>query len=174
MTRAADDKRKAKTTRRRILTAGAAGAGLAVGLGLVRGFPTIWAQNIKDITLVQVGGSYSNITEIGKQATQGPRLYGRDAGNRSGHSTQPPADPAEDIDINDIGTFLHLLLVGQEHVQPVPVSKYKYWDKTFPLFTKGEYPDGRKVSTQGTAPMTMQYYEPQGRKEIRQRSRPIG
>src|ERR1700694_2248190 len=57
MTREAEDKRKGKIARRRVLNVAAAGAGLAVGSGLVRGFPTIWAQNAKDVTLVHAGGS---------------------------------------------------------------------------------------------------------------------
>ena len=51
MTKEVEEKRKSKIRRRQVLNAAAAGAGLAVGSGLVRGFPTIWAQNIKDITL---------------------------------------------------------------------------------------------------------------------------
>ena len=70
MTKAVEEKRKSKIRRRQVLNAAAAGAGLAVGSGLVRGFPTVWAQNIKDIKLVQVGGSYSNIVEIANQATK--------------------------------------------------------------------------------------------------------
>ena len=41
---------------------------------------------------------------------------------------------------------------------PIPVSKYKWWDKTMPLFTKGEYPDGKKASVEGGAPIKFQYY----------------
>ena len=57
-------------TRRRLLKGAATGAGVAIGSGLVKGFPTIWAQNIKDVKLVQVGGSYSAIIDIGRQASK--------------------------------------------------------------------------------------------------------
>ena len=40
-------------------------AKVAGGSGMVKGFPTVWAQNIKDVKLVQVGGSYSAIIDIG-------------------------------------------------------------------------------------------------------------
>jgi hypothetical protein len=36
----------------------------------VTGFPTIWAQKLQDITLLQVGGSYSAIIDIARQATK--------------------------------------------------------------------------------------------------------
>jgi putative spermidine/putrescine transport system substrate-binding protein len=48
-------------------------------------------------------------------------------------------------------------LVGRNVLQAIPVSKAKYWDKTIPLYTKGEYPDGRKASLQGTAPYSVVY-----------------
>src|SRR5215470_5061823 len=159
MTRAAEEERKSKIRRRQILNAAAGGAGLAIGSGLVRGFPTIWAQNIKDIKLVQVGGSYSNIVEIANQATKElgftVEMQAIDPDAQTNRTlTQPKS-----IDINDLGTFLLYYFVGRNIVQPIPVSKYKYWDKTLPIFAKGEYADGRKVSTQGTSPMKVQYYD---------------
>ena len=38
-------------------------------------------------------------------------------------------------------------LVGRDVLQAIPLSKYKYWDQTIPLFTKGTYPDGAEAST---------------------------
>ncbi len=53
---------KSGLTRRGLLQGvAAAGAGAAIGSGAITGFPTIWAQNVKDITLVHVGGSYAAI-----------------------------------------------------------------------------------------------------------------
>ena len=165
MTRTVEEKHKRKFKRRQVLNAAAAGAGVAVGSGLVRGFPTVWAQNIKDIKLVQVGGSYSNIVEIANQATKElgftVEMQAIDPDAQTNRTlTQPKS-----IDINDLGTFLLYYFVGRNIVQPIPVSKYKYWDKSLPIFTKGEYADGRKVSTQGTSPMKIQYYDsPEGKK----------
>ena len=45
-------------SRRAVLKAGAAATGAAIGSDVVRGFPTIWAQEIKDIELRHVGVSY--------------------------------------------------------------------------------------------------------------------
>ena len=59
-----------KISRRKLLKGAGAAAGLAAGAGAITGFPTIWAQNIKDITLLQVGGSYSSIIDIARQATK--------------------------------------------------------------------------------------------------------
>ena len=57
-------------TRRTFLTRAAATAGVVVGSGVMMGVPTIWAQKLRDITLLQVGGSYSAIIDIARQATK--------------------------------------------------------------------------------------------------------
>ena len=57
-------------SRRSVLKGAAAGAGVAASSGLITGFPLVWSQNIKDITLVHVGGSYSAIIDIAKKATE--------------------------------------------------------------------------------------------------------
>ncbi|HEX9557393.1 MAG TPA: ABC transporter substrate-binding protein, partial [Reyranella sp.] len=66
-------KTKGKTkqlSRRAVLKAGAVATGAAIGSDVVRGFPTIWAQEIKDIELRHVGVSYSVVKAIGDQAAK--------------------------------------------------------------------------------------------------------
>ena len=65
-------------TRRGLLKT-AAVAGAAMGSGAVTGFPTIWAQNLKDVRLLHLGSSYSAIVDIARQASQGSGLHRRDA-----------------------------------------------------------------------------------------------
>src|SRR6185312_5510701 len=120
-------------TRRQVMKAAAAGAGVALGSGLVRGFPTIWAQNLKDIKLVQVGGSYSAIIDIGKQAS-------KDLGFTVEMQTADHAallnrlvNTPKTIDIADIEYFFQYFMLGRNIIQPIPVSKYKFWDKTVPI-----------------------------------------
>ena len=45
-------------------------AGAAVGSGAVTGFPTIWAQKIKDVTLRQFGTGVSNLNAIAEKVKQ--------------------------------------------------------------------------------------------------------
>src|SRR3989454_10561471 len=59
-----------KVTRRQVLKGAVATATAAAG-SRITGFPTVWAQNIKDIKLVQAGGSYSPIIDNGGEATKG-------------------------------------------------------------------------------------------------------
>jgi putative spermidine/putrescine transport system substrate-binding protein len=148
-----------KYTRRRILQGAAATAGLAAGSGLITGFPTIWAQNIKNIKLIHVGGSYSAIIDIGKQASKDlgfqVEMQAADHASLLNRLVSQPTT----IDIADIEFWFQCHLIGRNVVQPIELKKYKWWDKTVPIFTKGEYPDGRKVSTQGTLPYKVQYVE---------------
>jgi putative spermidine/putrescine transport system substrate-binding protein len=140
-------------SRRGVLKGAAAVAGVAVGSGAVSGFPTIWAQNVKDITLVQAGGSYAAIKEIGDQAEKDlgfkVEMQAVDPGTQLNRSlTQPKS-----IDINNLDSSMCLFLAGKGVLRPIKVSEYKLWDKTVPIFTTGKFPDGRPVPHEGISPM---------------------
>src|SRR5436190_11658635 len=62
------------TGRRRFLKTAALTAGAAATTGLIDGFPLVWSQNIKDVKLMQVGGSYSAIKDIADQDRKSTRL----------------------------------------------------------------------------------------------------
>ncbi len=145
-------------TRRGLLRGVAAGAGLAVGSGAVTGFPTIWAQNIKDVTLTHVGGSYAAIKEIGDQAFKDLgfkiEMQAVDPGTQLNRSlTQPKS-----IDINNLDSSEVVFLAGKGVLRPLKVSEYKYWDKTVPIFTTGKFPDGSTIPSEGISPMKGCFY----------------
>lgn len=151
--------------RRRFLRTAGAVTGAAAGTGAITGFPLVWSQTIKDIKLVQVGGSYSAIKDIADQATKD--LGFKVEMQTADHSallnrllTQP-----QTIDIADIEYFFQQYLIKKGTLQPMDVEKkIKLWDKVVPIFTKGTYPDGRKVSTQGVLPYEVQYVDGPGAK----------
>lgn len=153
--------------RRRFLKAAGAVTGAAAGSGAITGFPLVWSQNIKDVKLVQVGGSYSAIKEIADQASKD--LGFKVEMQTADHSallnrllTQP-----QTIDIADIEYFFQHYLIKKGTLQPMDVEKkIKLWDKVVPIFTKGTYPDGRKVSGQGVLPYEVQYVNGPGAKEF--------
>ena len=147
-----------KLNRRRLLK-GAAAGGAVVATEAITGFPTVWAQNIKDITLVVSGGSYAVIKEIGEQASKdlGFKLTMQaitDDVQLNRSLTQP-----QTIDINNIDSTKMPYLVGKGVLAPIPVAKYKQWADTVPLFTKNAYPDGRQASNQGLSPFKSMFYE---------------
>lgn len=153
--------------RRRFLKTAAVTVGAAASTGLIDGFPLVWSQNMKDITLVHVGGSYSAIIDIAKQAT-------KDLGFKVEMQTAPHdallnrlLTQPNTIDIADTEYWFQYYLIKKGTLQPVDLEKrFKLWDKVVPIFTKGEYADGRKVSTQGTLPFKVQYVEGPGAQDF--------
>src|SRR5437763_1564733 len=143
--------------RRRLLQGGAAAGGLAAGSGALGGFPTIWAQNIKDITLHHAGPPVAAIPKIAEQAT-------KDLGFTISMQATENADllnrflsQSSAIDVGDVSIVFMKYLVGRNVLQAIPVNKVKDWDKIIPLFSKGVYPNGSEASTQGVAPYTVLY-----------------
>ena len=153
-------------SRRSVLKGAAAGAGLAAGSGAITGFPTIWAQNIKDVTLLQVGGSYSAIIDIGRKASEdlGFKVEMQNA-DHAALLNRLVSQP-ESLDIADTEFFFQNYTVPRGIIQPVDLKKYKWWDKVVPIFTKGQYPDGREVSREGINPFEVQYVEKPGDKKF--------
>ena len=63
-------KKSGGLSRRSFLKATGVVAGAAVGSGAITGFPMIWAQNIKNVTLRQFGTGVSNLNAIAEKAKE--------------------------------------------------------------------------------------------------------
>ena len=157
---------RSRLTRRGLLKGAAVGAGAAIGSGAMTGFPTIWAQNIKDMTLIHIGGSYACIKEIADQAS-------KDLGFKVEMQVVDPATQLnraltqpKSFDINNIDNrSIVCTCQGKRRAEADPGQGYKLWDKTVPIFTKGEYPDGRPIATQGLSPIKIGFWTgPDGKK----------
>src|ERR1700719_450411 len=142
--------------RRAILKAGAAVTGAAIGFDAVRGFPTIWAQEIKDIELRHVGVSYSVVKAVGDQAAKDlgfkvtmQNLDTSAAINR--FITQP-----DSVDIADVEGWQSKLATKRGILQGIEVKKIKEFDNILPIFTKGEL-EGHKIPRQGISPYEAMY-----------------
>src|ERR1700738_578805 len=145
------------TTRRRLLQGTAALAGVTAASGAFTGFPTIWAQNIKDVVLRQAGSPVAAIPKIAEQANKDLGFTIRMQATENADLLNRFLSQSSAIDVGDVSIVFMKYVVGRNVLQAIPVSKYKYWDQTIPLFTKGVYPDGRKASTQGVAPYSVLY-----------------
>ena len=147
-----------RVSRRSLLKGAAAVAGAAVGSDAVGGFPTIWAQDIKDIELRHVGVSYSVVQAIGDQASKDlgfkvtmQNLDTSAAINR--FITQPNT-----VDIADLEGWQAKLAAKRGVIQGIEAKKIKEFDNFLPIFTKGEL-DGHKIPRQGISP-TRRYTSP--------------
>lgn len=135
----------------------AAAVGTAAGSGAITGFPTIWAQNIKDVEIRHAGQPVTVLTQIGEQAT-------KDLGFKVTMQAVENADlincyltQSANIDVGDVSLAYMKYLIGRNILQTIPQAKFKNWDATLPLFTQSVYPDGRKASTQGISPYVVLY-----------------
>ncbi len=145
--RAASPKLAAKKkglSRRSILKAGAAATGAAIGSDVLRGFPTIWAQEIKDIELRHVGVSYSVVKAIGDQAAKDlgfkVTMQNLDTSAAINRFISQP----DSVDIADLEGWQAKLAAKRSVIQGIEVKKIKEFDNILPIFTKGEI-DGTRT-----------------------------
>jgi putative spermidine/putrescine transport system substrate-binding protein len=140
-----------------LLKAAAAITGSAAGAGAITGFPLIWAQNIKDVVLRHNGTPVTALPAIAEQANKDLGFTVQMQASEGNDLLNRMLSSSSSIDCADISiTFLRYLM-GRNILQAIPVAKVKDWDLTIPVLTKGEYPDGRKASREGTAPCTVIY-----------------
>jgi putative spermidine/putrescine transport system substrate-binding protein len=143
-------------SRRRFLKGASAAAGLAAGSKII-GLPTIWAQNIKDVTLNHAGPPVTAIPRIAEQASKDLGFTVRMQASENADLLNRFLSQSNAIDVADVSLTYMRYITGRNILQAIPVGKLKYWDQTIPLFTRSEYPDGRKASTQGIAPYGILY-----------------
>ncbi len=149
---------KSGITRRGVLKGSAAAVGLAAGSGAITGFPTIWAQSIKDITINHTGQSYSTLIDIARQAS-------KDLGfkvemsviDTAGLTNRMINDPTS-IDVADTEIWQTKIYVPAGKTQAVDTKKIKEWDKVTPLYTQGTF-NGKPVSLEGDSPIKIMYRE---------------
>jgi putative spermidine/putrescine transport system substrate-binding protein len=149
---------KGGLTRRNVLKGSAAVAGLAAGSGAIKGFPTVWAQNIKDVTLNHTGQSYSTLIDIARQASEdlGFKVE-MSVTDHPGMTNRIVNDP-QSIDIADCEIWQTKVFVPLGQTQCVDVKKIRLWDKMTPLYTQGTFA-GNEVSRQGDSPYEIMYRE---------------
>jgi len=148
--------RKAGVSRRSLLKTGAAAVGLAASSGAITGFPTVWAQN--PITLRQFGTGVSNLNAIAEKCKEDLGITLEMTATDSDAAAQRAATQPDSYDIADIEYWIAKKVYPTGVIQPMDVSKLKYFDKIVPLFVTGKLnPDS--VIAQGTAPHTVGFVE---------------
>ncbi len=149
-------KPKQGLTRRKLLKGSAAAASVAAGSGVITGFPTVWAQNIKDITLNHTGMSYSTLIDIARQATKDLGFtVEMSVTDHPGLTNRMVNDP-ESIDVADSEIWQTKIYVPLGVTQAVDTEKITLWDKMTPLYTEGVFA-GQEVSRQGDSPYEIMY-----------------
>ena len=146
--------RRPGVTRRSVLKGGAAVASST----LVTGFPTVWAQNIKDIVLNHTGMSYSTLADIGRKASEDLGFtVNMSVTDHPGLLNRLVNDP-QSVDIADMEIWQSKVAVPQGALQGIEIAKIGNWGDLTPLYTEGKFA-GQEVSRQGDAPIEFMYLE---------------
>ncbi len=152
-------KKGQSVSRRDLLKTGSAVvAGAAIGSNAITGFPTIWAQNIKNVPLRQFGTGVSNINEIAKRAKQDLGITLQMTAIDTDSTAQRVVTQPRSFDIADIEYFTLKKVWGSGNMQPMDIRKLKYYDQIVGTFKNGKLTPSSKIA-QGTAPHTVSFVE---------------
>ncbi len=144
--------------RRRDLVKTVAAAGLGTAAAFPTGFPTIWAQNIKNVTLRQFGTGVSALNAIADKVKQDLGFSLELTALDTDAVVQKAVTQPRSYDIADIEYFSIKKVFPTGVVQPMDVKKIKLYDKIVPLFTTGKLTPESSLG-QGTAPHTVSFVE---------------
>ena len=148
------ENKKNGLSRRSLLKGTAATAGAAIGSGAITGFPTIWAQNIKNVTLRQFGTGVSNLNDVATKVKEDLGFTLEMTALDSDSVTQRAATQPKSFDIADIEYWICKKVWPTGNLQAMDVSKIKNYDKIAGTFTSGKLTPTSEIA-QGTAPHTV-------------------
>ena len=158
MTHVTKSKNGPAVDRRTVLKGTAAAAGTAIGSGAITGFPTIWAQNIKDVTLRQFGTGVSNLNEVAQQVKEDLGFTLEMTALDSDSVTQRAVTQPNSFDIADIEYWVCKKVWGAGNLQAMDTSKITNYDKIVGIFKSGKLTP-ESIIAQGTAPHTVGFTE---------------
>jgi putative spermidine/putrescine transport system substrate-binding protein len=147
-------------TRRAVLKIATAASGAVAGSGVVTGFPTIWAQNIKTVTLRQFGTGVSNLNAIAERCKADLGITLQMTALDSDAVTQRAITQPNSYDIADIEYWICKKVFPRGVLQPMDTRRLKYFDKIVPIFVTGKLTPDSAIA-QGTAPHTVGFVESQ-------------
>lgn len=148
----------AAVSRRLVLKGAAAAVGAAAGSGAITGFPTIWAQNIKTVTLRQFGTGVSNLNAFADKVKEDLGFTLQMTALDSDAVAQRAVTQPKSYDIADIEYWICKKIFPAGVLQPMDVSKIKYFDKIVPIFVTGKLNPTSAIA-QGTAPHSVGFVE---------------
>jgi putative spermidine/putrescine transport system substrate-binding protein len=135
------------------------GTGLALGSGLVTGFPAVWSQEPK--ILRYLGTAVNQADDITKKVKADTGITIQYISATTDDVTKRVVTQPNSFDVLDTEYFSLKKLVPSGNILGMDANKIKNFDKITPVFTKGELPNGKKIGDQGTAPKKVMFVEGQ-------------
>ena len=145
---------------RRTLLKGAAATAAATS-GMTIGAPMIWAQNIQDVVLRQVGTGVSAFNEVAAKVKEDLGFTLEMTALDSDSVTQRAATQPDSYDIADIEYWICKKVWPTGNLQAMDISKITNYDKIVGIFRDGKLTP-ESVIAQGTAPHTVGFVEGPG------------
>lgn len=145
-------------SRRGFVKGAAAVTGAAIGSGAITGFPTIWAQNIKNVTLRQFGTGVSNINAVADKVKEDLGFTLQMTALDSDAVAQRAVTQPNSFDIADIEYWICKKVFPAGTMQPMDTTKLKNYDAISKLFIDGKLTPDSEIA-QGTAPHTVGFVE---------------
>jgi putative spermidine/putrescine transport system substrate-binding protein len=145
-------------SRRGFVKGAAVVTGAAIGSGAITGFPTIWAQNIKDVTLRQFGTGVSNINAVADKVKEDLGFTLQMTALDSDAVAQRAVTQPNSFDIADIEYWICKKVFPAGTMQPMDTTKLKNYEYISKLFIDGKLTPDSEIA-QGTAPHTVGFVE---------------
>ncbi|MEQ8390078.1 MAG: PotD/PotF family extracellular solute-binding protein [Thalassospira sp.] len=145
-------------SRRGFVKGAAAVTGAAIGSGAITGFPTIWAQNIKNVTLRQFGTGVSNINAVADKVKEDLGFTLQMTALDSDAVAQRAVTQPNSFDIADIEYWICKKVFPAGTMQPMNTTKLKNYEYISKLFIDGKLTPDSEIA-QGTAPHTVGFVE---------------
>ncbi len=140
---------------RRSVLKGTAAIGAATA---VTGFPTVWAQNIKNVTLRQFGTGVSNLNDVATKVKEDLGFTLEMTALDTDSVTQRAATQPKSFDIADIEYFICKKVWAAGNLQAMDTKKIKNYDKIAGTFRSGKLTPESTIA-QGTAPHTVGFVD---------------
>ncbi|WP_417827461.1 ABC transporter substrate-binding protein [Thalassospira sp.] len=148
----------AGVSRRGFVKGAAVVSGAAIGSGAITGFPTIWAQNIKNVTLRQFGTGVSNINAVADKVKEDLGFTLQMTALDSDAVAQRAVTQPNSFDIADIEYWICKKVFPAGTMQPMDTTKLKNYQYISKLFIDGKLTPDSEIA-QGTAPHTVGFVE---------------
>ncbi len=146
------------------------GATAVAAASTVFGAPTIWAQNIKDVTLRQFGTGVSNLNDVANKVKEDLGFTLEMTALDSDSVAQRAATQPKSFDIADIEYWICKKVWPAGNLQPMDTSKIKNYDKIVGIFRDGKLTPESTIA-QGTAPHSVGFVDgPDGKEFVDEES----
>jgi len=146
-----------RVSRRTILkgTAAVAGVGAATAVG---GFPTVWAQDLKDITIRQLGLAVSNMDPFAKMASDALGFTVQQTAIDLGSVANRGITQPKSFDLLEPAYLQQKFIWPTGNFQAIDVNRLTQWDNVVSLYKNGKIWDDAWYG-QGQNPVSVQYVE---------------